>query len=118
MTQIAAIAKCLLDGQTLDIAKGFKWFACSNIPRELSRSIEQKFNVTLKREKKEFTSRYGHDGFYYEYSLPRNRKNKEGIKAMHKYYETQFETLQKGIIPAGAKTDKSIKHKNRISETY
>jgi len=45
MTQRAAIAMHLLKGETLTIMEGYKLFACSNLPRELSRSIEQIFNV-------------------------------------------------------------------------
>ena len=85
MTQICAMCKSLLKGEVLSIMTGFKWFGITNIPREISRSIEQKFNVQVSRIKKDFTSRYGQPGFYFEYRLNRTDYNKEGIEKMEQY---------------------------------
>lgn len=85
MTQIAAIANALLNGQTLSIMTGFKYFSCSNIPREMGRSIERKFGVIVSRERVDFTSKYGQDGYYYKYSLTDTILNKEGIEKMKQY---------------------------------
>ena len=95
MTQTAAIAKALLDGEKLSIMDGFKKFQCSNIPREVSRSIETKFRVVLDREPVKFTSKYGRKGEYYRYSLPGSKKNKEGIKAMKEYVKSQIDNNKK-----------------------
>lgn len=89
MTQIAHICKHLLEGNVLSIMDGFKLFGCTNIPRELSRSVEQKFGVQISRTPKKFKSRYGHVGEYYQYRLNKTEYNKEGIKAMKQYLRSQ-----------------------------
>jgi len=87
MTQKAAIAKALLDGEVLSIMNGFKLFACTNLPRELSRSIEKKFGVEISRDKVVFKSKYGQPGFYYRYRLNKTESNAEGIKKLMEYCE-------------------------------
>lgn len=85
MTQVAAIAQSLLRGEVLSIMTGFKLFACSNLPREISRSIEAKFGVEVSRTRKDFTSQYGQPGFYFEYRLNRTEYNEKGIELMKAY---------------------------------
>jgi len=85
MTQKAAICKALLNGQVLSIMTGFKWFSVTNIPREISRQVEQPFNVRVSRVSKEFTSKYGQKGYYYEYRLNRVPDNEPGILLMEQY---------------------------------
>lgn len=85
MTQIAAIAISLLKGDVLTIMNGFQKFSCSNLPRELSRSIEAKFNVTLSRDKVAFKSQYGQPGYYYRYRLNNTPQNAAGREAMNAY---------------------------------
>lgn len=87
MTQIAAICKALLDGEILSIMTGFKMFSCTNLPRELSRSVEQKFGVIISKERIEFVSKYGQLGFYFRYRLNRTDYNKEGIEKMKIYVD-------------------------------
>jgi len=90
MTQRAAIALHLLKGETLTILDGYKLFSCSNLPRELSRSIEQVFNVELSKERVSFKSRYGQSGSYMRYRLNKTEYNKDGIEAMRKYVAEQM----------------------------
>jgi len=90
MTQRAAIALHLLKGDTLTIMEGYKLFACSNLPRELSRGIEQVFGVELSREKVSFKSKYGHAGYYYRYRLNKTPYNELGIMAMRSYVAEQM----------------------------
>lgn len=85
MTQTAAIAQALLEGQVLSIMTGFKLFSCTNLPRELSRGIEQKFNIIISKERVDFTSKYGQSGFYFRYRLNQTDYNKEGIEKMKEY---------------------------------
>jgi hypothetical protein len=89
MTQTSAIAKALLNGQVLSIMTAFKMFSCTNLPRELSRGIEAKFNIQISKVKKDFVSTYGHSGYYFEYRLSHTEKNKEGIEKMKAYVEEQ-----------------------------
>ncbi len=89
MTQVAAICKALLDGHTLSIMTGFQMFSCTNLPRELSRSVEQKFGVVISKDRVEFTSKYGQHGFYYRYRLNSSEHNKEGIQKMREYVAQQ-----------------------------
>ena len=85
MTATAAIAKHLLEGNTMSILDGFKLFSVSNLPREVSRCIEQKFDVIVSRTPRKFTSKYGRKGVYTEYRLNYTDYNKEGIKKMKQY---------------------------------
>ena len=104
MTQICAIAIALLNGETMTIGDGFYKFHCSNIPREISRSIEKKFSVKVSRDKKEFKSVYdGKPGYYYRYRLNKTDQNKEGIERMREYIKSQL-----GELPP-PKTDKQAK---------
>jgi hypothetical protein len=89
MTQIAAIAQSLLRGKKLSIMNGFQLFSCTNLPREISRSIEQKFDVEVHRESKDFTSEYGHKGVYFKYKLYYTDRNRDGINKMYKYIKEQ-----------------------------
>lgn len=87
MTQTAAIANALLNGDTLSIMNGFRLFSCTNLPRELSRSIEKRFGVEISRDKVLFKSKYGHPGFYYRYRLNKTEANTPGIAKMMEYCE-------------------------------
>lgn len=79
------LAKHLLNGKSVSIKTGLMLFGMSCIPREIGRGIEKKFGVTCDRKRIDFTSRYKHTGFYFEYTLKETKANKEGIKLMRKY---------------------------------
>lgn len=85
MTQTAAICNALLEGKTLSIMNGFKLFSCTNLPRELSRSVEQKFGIRITKSPTKFVSKYGQAGVYYQYRLDRTEENLEGIEKMKQY---------------------------------
>ena len=94
MTQISAICKSLLSGETLSIMNGFKYFGCTNLPREISRGIEKPFQVIISRMKMDFTSKYGQSGYYYQYRLnPLIEGNAEGIKKMIEYVKEHDPTF-------------------------
>jgi len=79
------LAKWLLDGNDVSNKTSMDLFSMSNCPREISRCIEKKFSVRCERKKIDFTSRFGHDGYYFSYTLKKTKENKEGIKLMRKY---------------------------------
>ncbi len=85
MTQTADIAKALLRGEVLSIMNGYHLFLCTNLPREISRGIEQKFNVIVSRSSVPFKSRYGRIGVYFTYRLNKTSYNAAGIKLMQQY---------------------------------
>lgn len=85
MTQTAAIAQSLLKGEVLSIIDGFKRFGCTNIPREISRLIEQRFGVEVSKTPTEFTSQFGRKGTYFRYRLNHTDYNKDGIQKMREY---------------------------------
>ena len=89
MTATAALAKHLLEGKKVSIMDGFHLFSMTNIPREVSRQIEDKFGVELNRKSKDFISDYGHKGTYFEYTLKKTRENKPGIQKMKEYVSSQ-----------------------------
>jgi len=108
MTQTAAIGAALLRGEVLSIMSGFKMFACSNLPREISRGIEQRFGVEVSRTKRDFTSQYGQSGYYYEYRLNKTPYNKEGIEKLKVYVKEQLDNMP--LI----KTDKQAKFLRQV----
>lgn len=86
MNQLAAICQSLLNGDVLTIMDGFKRFSCTNLPRELSRSIEQKFEIEISREKKDFKAKFdGKPGYYFRYRLNHTDYNAIGIEKMRQY---------------------------------
>lgn len=95
MTQVAAIAHSLLKGDVLSIMNGFHLFNCTNLPRELSRSIEKKFGVEISKEPIEFKSKYGHKGTYFRYRLNKTEYNAPGIEKMKKYVEEEMKSHSK-----------------------
>lgn len=103
MTQRAAICMALLKGEVLSIMTGFKRFNCSNIPREISRSVEIPFQVRVSRIRKEFVSTYGQPGTFMEYRLNRVPDNAEGIKLMELYIQEVIGEDFKPKVKHGAK---------------
>lgn len=85
MKQTTAICQALLNGEVLSIMTGFKDFMCTNIPREIGRSVERKFGVIVSRESVPFKSKYGRSGVYFKYRLNKTKYNQEGIKKMKEY---------------------------------
>ena len=85
MNQKCAIVKSLLRGEVLSIMNGFHWFSCTNIPREIGRSVERPFGVTVSRINKDAISKYGQPCNYFEYRLNRTPMNAEGILKMEAY---------------------------------
>lgn len=88
MTQKAAIGLALLKGEALSIMDAFQLFLCTNLPREISRSIEQEFDLVVSREKVIFKSKYGQPGFYYRYRLNKTEYNKPGIEKLKSYIKS------------------------------
>lgn len=91
MNATAAIAKALLDGKVLSIKTAFREFGVTNLPREISRLIEKKFNVQVARVPRQGKTRYGIHVRWFEYRLPRTDYNKEGIEKMKLYISENFE---------------------------
>lgn len=84
-TQIAAIAYHLLRGKKISTMNAFNYFGCTNAPREIGRSIERKFGVTVERIPQRFVSRYGQTGIFFVYKLIRKDENIKGINKMIEY---------------------------------
>lgn len=84
-TQKAALCSALLNGETLSIMDGFRKFGITNIPREVSRAVEDPFDVKLKREEVKGKNRYGGYCNYVRYSLPVTKTNRPGIRKMKQY---------------------------------
>jgi hypothetical protein len=103
MNQRAAICKSLLKGEVLSIMNGFKWFGCTNIPREIGRSVERPFGVIVSRVSKDGNSRYGQPVHYTEYRLNNTENNKEGRQKMIAYVSEIEQAEFKSIVKKGAK---------------
>src|ERR1700753_1127781 len=88
--QKAHICKALLAGEVLSIMDGFKRFKVTNLPREVSRQIEQKFGVVVSRDRVEFFHDCGTPGFFVRYRLNRIDANADGIALMESYVNEFF----------------------------
>lgn len=84
---IAALCYDLINGKTVSIKTGFKDYGITNIPREISRAVEQRFGVRIEREKKDYTTKYGIYQMYFEYKLIRSNQSKESIEKIYAYIE-------------------------------
>jgi hypothetical protein len=85
MTQKAALCKALLEGEVLSIMTGFKTLGITNVPREIGRSVEREFGVTVSRTPKKGKTKYGTPCNYVEYHLNKTNYNKPGIQKMREY---------------------------------
>lgn len=90
MNATTAIAKAFLDGRVLTIKTAFKDFGITNLPREVSRLIEKKFDVRLTRVQRDGKTRYGIRCYWYEYRLPFTDYNMDGIRKMQQYVEKNY----------------------------
>ena len=118
MNQKAAICKSLLKGEVLSIMNGFKWFGCTNIPREIGRSVEREFDVQVSRLQKKGISRYKQPTNYTEYRLNRTDYNKEGIEKMEAYVRSIEQSEFQSVVKRGPKTvHVKVTDANLVSET-
>jgi hypothetical protein len=88
--KLAYLCRSLLRGEVLTIMDGFHRFNISNIPREISRSVEDKFDVVISRERVEFKTDIGLPGFFFRYRLNVTEYNIPGINRMHDYCRDFF----------------------------
>lgn len=112
MNAIAAISQAFLKGEILTIKTAFKDFGVSNLPREVGRAVERKFNVRISKVRRESKSRYGVYVSYNEYRLNRDDPaNQSGIEAMTAYVESNGGFVEKRPVgrPKKEKIDNSSK---------
>jgi hypothetical protein len=93
----AHLVKALISGEVITIMDGFKRFGITNIPREISRLVEQKFEVTVSRDRVEFKTDLGLPGFYFRYRLNFIESNVLGIQRMHDYLQEYFPTPKEQV---------------------
>lgn len=107
MNSKAALAKALLDGRTVNIKNGFDLLGITNVPREIGRSIERAFGVTVKRIDRNGLSRYKVPVVWMDYRLEYSEENREGIIRMKEY-------VNKQLAATNPKTDKELKQLSLI----
>jgi len=90
MNATAAIAKAFLAGKVLSIKTAFRDFGITNLPREVSRLIEKRFDVQIAKVPRNGQTRYGIHCRWYEYRLPKTPYNEEGIKRMSEYVAKHY----------------------------
>ncbi len=89
MTAKAALIQALLDGRVINIKNCFETIGLTNAPREVSRMVEQPFNVIVSRVHRRGKSRYGQEVTWTDYRLNPTEYNKEGIEKMRRYVQDQ-----------------------------
>ena len=98
-SKTAHIAFALLQGEVITIMDGFKRFLVTNVPREVGRAIERKFDVKISRTRKDFISTTGQPGNYYEYRLNQTEYNKAGVQKMWTYVNDNLVKPNSDIQP-------------------
>lgn len=91
MNARAALCKALLDGRTISIKTGFEMLGITNVPREIGRSVERKFDVVIKKIHRTGKSRYGTECVWMDYRLEHTSANLPGIQLMREYVAKQKE---------------------------
>lgn len=110
MNAIAAISQAFLRGEILTIKTAFRDFGISNLPREVSRSVEKKFGIRISKLKKDGKSRYDVPVYYYEYRLNKDDPaNADGIKAMSEYILANGGEILPTKRPVGRPKEKETK---------
>ena len=89
MTAKAALCRALLSGKTLNVKNCFTMIGLTNCAREISRMVEQPFNVKIEKKRMDGKSRYGSPVTWFDYSLKDTEENREGIELMCDYVEKE-----------------------------
>lgn len=89
MTSKAALCKALLSGRVLNIKNGFSLLGITNVPREIGRSVERAFGVTVSRTQRDGRSRYKQPVTWIDYRLNFTEYNREGIEKMREYVKAK-----------------------------
>ena len=86
MTAKCALIKSLLDGKVLNVWNCMALIGLSNCSREISRIIEQPFEVRIDRTPRKGVSRFGVPITWNDYKLNKTLpQNLEGIAKMREY---------------------------------
>jgi len=91
--QKAYICKVLLNGETITTLEAAQKYDCTNLPKEIHRSVEKYFGVRVARDKVQFMQSYGVPGSLTRYRLNRSSYNKPGIEKMKKYILQYFDAI-------------------------
>lgn len=90
MNALAHVCYAFLKGERLTIKSVFRDYGYTNLPREVGRRIERKFDVTVVRTRKNGRSRYGMPCTWFEYRLVDSKENREGRIKIKKYILDQL----------------------------
>jgi len=87
MNAKTALCIALLEGRVLNVKNVFRDIGLTNASREISRMVEQPFDVEVSRTPRKGKSRYGCDVTWVDYRLNRSEHNINGIIKMERYVE-------------------------------
>lgn len=90
MNALAHVCYAFLKGERLTIKSVFRDYGYTNLPREVGRSVERRFDVVVQRERKVGKSRYGLPCTWFEYRLIDTKENREGRLKIKKYILEQL----------------------------
>ena len=106
MNATTALAAALLRGDVVSIKTAFNLFGITNAPREISRAIEEPFDVEVSRVKKEGKSRWGVYCTYHEYRLNKSERNLLGIEKLTEYVKANGGDVPNAKRPVGRPKEK------------
>ena len=110
MTAKAALCQALLDGRVLNVKNVFNTIGLTNCAREISRMVEEPFDVEVSRTHRDGKSRYGQTVTWTDYRLNATDYNKPGIEKMREYVK-----MQSNVNP---RTDKERKELQQFLDEY
>lgn len=113
MTAKCALAKALLDGRVLNVKNVFTDIGLTNAAREISRMIEQPFQVVVSRTRMEGKSRYGVPVTWTNYKLNFTEYNKQGVQKLRDYVAENSNggsdfVKHKKVVPQMSEVEKSL----------
>jgi len=86
-TAKGALIFALLEGRVLNVKNCFELIGLTNCSREISRMVEQDFEVEVSRTHMKGESRYGQSVTWTNFRLNKSEHNKEGIQKMWAYVD-------------------------------
>ncbi len=115
MTAKAALCVALLRGDVVNIRTGFIDFGITNIPREISRMIEDEskdgFGVEVSRTPRQGKTRWGRASTWTDYRMNKTDRNLPGIEKMKAYVREQLDSQP-------AKTTQQVKKYQQIKMMF
>lgn len=93
MTAKVALCLALLEGCVWNVKNVFETIGLTNASREISRMVEQVFDVEVSRTPRKGKNRYGGEVTWVDFRLNKSDRNKPGIARVVDYCQKHIGTM-------------------------